>query len=198
MTLPTGNPHKNRNRTSIKKRLVDLDAYHTARLNLVERSGILRTLAVLFARSGDSWFWLLGLALMWFTGTDFWKARATALIAGVLFTAVLVLLIKFSVRRRRPEGEWGNIYRTTDPHSFPSGHAARAAMLSVMALGMGPTWFGLLVLIWAPFVPLARVAMGIHYLSDVIAGALFGIAMGLITLYLYPLLMLHLSPHLLF
>jgi undecaprenyl-diphosphatase len=56
----------------------------------------------------------------------------------------------------------------------------------------------LLVLVWAPFVPLARVAMGIHYLSDVIAGALFGIAMGLITLYVYPLLVLHLSPHLLF
>ena len=44
-------------------------------------------------------------------------------------------------------------------------------LLAVLALGLGPAWFGWLLLAWAPLVILARVAMGVHYLSDVIAGA---------------------------
>lgn len=100
------------------------------------------------------------------------------MLVAVLLTAVLVLAVKFTVRRRRPEGEWGAIYRSTDPHSFPSGHAARAAMLAVLAAGLGPAWFGAALVAWAPLVSLARVAMGVHYLSDVLAGVLIGIAIG--------------------
>lgn len=98
--------------------------------------------------------------------------------------AALVLLVKFSVRRRRPAGEWGNIYRSTDPHSFPSGHAARAAMLAVLGLGLGPPWFGVALLLWAPLVSLARVAMGLHYLSDVVAGVFLGVIAGVVALLL--------------
>jgi undecaprenyl-diphosphatase len=101
---------------------------------------------------------------------------------------VLVFAIKFTVRRRRPEGEWGQVYRKTDPHSFPSGHAARAALLAVLAIGLGPPWLGLLLAVWAPLVMLARVAMGVHYLSDVLAGALLGGLVGLALIWLTPLL----------
>ena len=105
---------------------------------------------------------------------------------SILATAVLVLVVKFSVRRRRPEGEWGAVYRKTDPHSFPSGHAARAVLLAVLALGTGPAWLGVLLAIWAPLVILARVAMGVHSLSDVIAGALFGALTGILILAVAP------------
>jgi undecaprenyl-diphosphatase len=168
----------------MRQKLLEFDALHTGRLSIAEQPGSLRTLAILFAHSGDSWFWLGGLALLWWLGGEPWKARSLALGAGVLLTAALVLLIKFTVRRKRPEGKWGKIYRNTDPHSFPSGHAARAVMLAVMAAGLGPAWFGLSLILWAPLVTLARVAMGVHYLSDVLAGALFGLAMGLVMLQL--------------
>ena len=91
---------------------------------------------------------------------------------------MLVLIVKFTVRRRRPEGDWGDIYRSTDPHSFPSGHAARAFLLATMAVAFGPVWFAVILVIWAPLVALARVAMGVHYFSDVFVGGLFGIFMG--------------------
>ncbi len=107
---------------------------------------------------------------------------------GVAVLAVLVLAIKFSIRRERPEGEWGSIYRKTDPHSFPSGHAARAAMLAVMALGLGPAWFGWMVFTWAPLVSLARVSTGVHYLTDILAGLVFGAAAGFGMLALAPVL----------
>jgi len=98
---------------------------------------------------------------------------------------VVVMIIKFTVRRRRPEGEWGNIYRATDPHSFPSGHAVRAMMLAVVLLGLGPLWLGLVMLAWAPLVGLARVAMGVHYLSDVVAGMVLGLVMGGVVLLIF-------------
>ncbi len=99
---------------------------------------------------------------------------------GILITAVVVLLIKFTVRRRRPEGEWGGIYRSTDPHSFPSGHAARVMMLAVLAFGSGMPELGVLVLLWAILVASARVMMGVHYISDVLAGMLLGGLMGVL------------------
>jgi len=160
------------------KKILALDADITARMRIAENPGLLRTLAAFLAHSGDSWFWILGLILLGWLGTPFWYARAIALGIGVLITAVLVLIVKFTVRRRRPDGEWGDIYRTTDPHSFPSGHATRSFMLAVMTIGLGPDLFAILLVVWAPLVGLARVAMGVHYFSDVLVGALFGIFMG--------------------
>ena len=171
---------------SWQRSLSAFDERLSIQLRVAERPGVLRSLAILLAHSGDSWFWLLGLALVWWIGSDFWRERAGDLAVGILLTALLVMLVKFTVRRRRPEGEWGKIYRSTDPHSFPSGHAARAVMLAVMALGLGPAWLAVLLCIWAPLVVLARVAMGLHYLSDVLAGALFGLTMGVITIRLLP------------
>lgn len=170
--------------SSMQSQLLELDARLSTRLRIAERPGVSRTLAAISAHSGDSWFWLLGLALLWWFGMGIWKQLAVALGVGVVVTAVIVMLIKFSVRRRRPEGEWGNIYRRTDPHSFPSGHAARAAMLAVMAVGIGPGWFGVILLVWSPLVGLARIAMGLHYLSDVVAGMVLGAVVGVTLLQL--------------
>lgn len=153
------------------------DAQLSTRLR-IEDPGLLRKLAIFFGHSGDSWFWGIGLLLIIWLGSPQWKQIAWALLIGIALTAIVVLIIKFTVRRSRPAGEWGQIYRKTDPHSFPSGHAARAAMLAVLGLALGPAWFGVLLLVWAPLVGLARVATGLHFVSDVLAGWLLGILMG--------------------
>jgi undecaprenyl-diphosphatase len=160
-------------------RILEVDAQLSNRMRIAEHPGGLRTVSILLAHSGDSWLWLLGLAVLWLAGDDYWKSRAVSLAIGITLTAVVVLTFKFLVRRKRPEGDWGNIYRSTDPHSFPSGHAARAVMLAILALFIGPAWLAVVLILWTPFVSLARVAMGLHYLSDVLAGNLFGVVMGL-------------------
>jgi undecaprenyl-diphosphatase len=169
-------------------KLLELDQQNSRRLNIAGQPGTLRSIAAVLAHSGDSWFWLAGLVFIYFIGDAGWKFRAVVLAASILVTAVLVLALKFSVRRRRPDGHWGAIYRSTDPHSFPSGHAARAFLIAVLAVGLGPAWFGILALLWAPLVTLARVAMGVHYLSDVLAGVLVGSVMGLVILRIIPFL----------
>jgi undecaprenyl-diphosphatase len=159
-------------------RLLEIDARLSNKMRIAERPGRLRTSAAFLAHSGDSWLWLLALAGLWLAGNDYWKSRAVSLAIGITLTAVIVLTIKFLVRRKRPEGDWGSIYRSTDPHSFPSGHAARAMMLAVLALALGPAWLSVVLFLWAPFVSLARIAMGLHYLSDVLAGVILGVIMG--------------------
>jgi undecaprenyl-diphosphatase len=138
------------------------------------------------AHSGDSWFWGIGLGLLWYFGNDFWKAQSIILLIAIGIMALIVLLLKFTVRRQRPLGNWGDIYRRTDPHSFPSGHAARAILLATLVTGVGPFWLGAILMLWAPLVALARVALGVHYLSDVFVGAVLGFLGGLVGLHMLP------------
>lgn len=162
--------------------MIELDERISEQMRIAEKPGPLRTVAAVLAHSGDSWFWLAGLGLVWWLGSDYWKERATILIISILLTALIVFIVKLTVRRKRPEGEWGKFYRSTDPHSFPSGHAVRSIMLAVITLGLGPIWLGLMLSMWAPLVGLARVAMGVHYLSDVLAGMILGLVIGIIVL----------------
>jgi undecaprenyl-diphosphatase len=159
-------------------------------MRVAEKPGALRAFAVFFAHSGDSWFWGAALIILWFVSNSTWRRWEVVEIVGISGLAALVMSIKFLVRRKRPEGEWGGIYRNTDPHSFPSGHAARAFLIAVVTAALAPTWLGILLWGWAPLVSIARVAMGVHYFSDVVAGAALGIVVALIGLQIYePLLM---------
>ena len=170
--------------------ILELDAHLSDRLRVAERPGPLRSLAAFLAHSGDSWFWAIGLFALWASGTSFWKQWGVVQFVGISALVIVVMSIKFLVRRQRPEGEWGNIYRSTDPHSFPSGHAARAFLIATVASGLGPSGFAAFLWGWAPLVALARVAMGVHYVSDVVVGALLGIAFGIFVLETYqPVLM---------
>jgi len=173
--------------------LLALDARLSSRLRVAERPGPLRTLAILFAHSGDSWFWAAALALTWLLGATFSKQWAAVQALGIGALIAVVMIVKFSVRRQRPEGEWGEIYRSTDPHSFPSGHAARAFLIAVLASGLSSGGLPAVLWVWAPLVALARVAMGVHYVSDILAGAILGIICGLIGLEIYPPLFAWLS-----
>ena len=164
------------------KSILQFDGRLSDDLRLAEKPGALRSLAVFFAHSGDSWFWGAGLVVLWVFSHSFWKQWAIVVLVGISILAVIVMSLKFIIRRRRPEGEWGGIYRNTDPHSFPSGHAARAFLIAVLASGFGLGWLALILWIWAPLVSLARVAMGVHYISDVVARFLVGIVMGSIFL----------------
>ncbi len=161
------------------KRLLQLDRHWSYALRVAEKPGLLRNLAMFFAHSGDSWFWGLAMVILWFLADRFWKRWAVFELWWMAVLAALVMTLKFIIKRRRPEGEWGAIYRNTDPHSFPSGHAARAFLIAMLAAFLGPERLALLLWVWAPLVSVARVAMGVHYLSDILAGAILGMVVAL-------------------
>lgn len=173
--------------------VLEWDARLSEQMRVADKPGALRAIAVFFAHSGDSWFWWLAMILLWRLGDSFWMEWAVVQFVGIGVLAALVMGIKFLVRRRRPEGEWGSIYRNTDPHSFPSGHAARSFMIAALATGLGPAWLAILLWVWAPLVALARVAMGVHYVSDIVAGAAFGMIFALVGLQFYEPFLLWVS-----
>lgn len=169
-------------------RIQKVDEEISAHLVLRTEDSIAHKLAALLGHSCDSWYWLIGLTLVWaFTRGP---VRSTAILWAFALAslAIIVLGVKFLLRRPRPEGEWGSIYRVTDPHSFPSGHAARAMTIAFMALQFeSPIWF-LLLLAWAILVGYSRVALRLHYFSDVFVGWLIGAFSGILALRFLPVL----------
>jgi undecaprenyl-diphosphatase len=74
---------------------------------------------------------------------------------------------------------WGPSTTATD-YSMPSGHASRAfAMATLIALGTRHR-VGASLLVLATLISLSRVYLGLHWPSDILAGALLGILLALI------------------
>lgn len=140
----------------------------------------------LASRLGDGVFWYgLMLALVAAYG---WEAAPTVLhmiVAGLSGTLVYTWL-KGATERPRPYQVCSSICCLTAPRdrfSFPSGHTLHAVVFSFVASAYHP---GLGWLVW-PFtalVALSRLVLGLHYVSDVLVGALLGAAVAGITLML--------------
>ena len=162
----------------IREKIRSIDASLTTPLILPQSPRAARLVALGFAHSGDMPIWIALLAAAWLLGDDSWKVRALVTFAGLALVEVVVIGIKMIVRRRRPVGTDGMIYRKTDPFSFPSGHAARAVLLSLLAFRMGPLPAFIVIIAWSPVMVISRIAIGIHYALDVVAGAALG---GLLT-----------------
>jgi len=102
-----------------------------------------------------------------------WRA-ATATVAGAY---ALNTLVKFAVRRPRPQlAELPPLIPTPTQLSFPSAHATTSFAAAAANSRAGAPAVPLYVL--AASLAASRVYLGVHYPSDVIAGALLGAALG--------------------
>ena len=64
-------------------------------------------------------------------------------------------------------------------HSFPSRHVFSAFLIGTLWLMYSP-YVGTAVILLGAFLAVERVLLGIHFVKDVVAGAVIGIASGLI------------------
>ncbi len=141
-------------------------------------------LANVGAHLGDSLLWVAVTGLLWWQAgkqpADETKTRKRTLVGwmGAFVVSVLTTLVfKQIVRRPRP-GAGQFLYGPgADQHSFPSGHGARVGVILVWAEALlpGMGWLAPLVGVWIGW---ARVAMGIHYVGDVLAGVFLGWSVG--------------------
>ena len=162
----------------ILKILKDLDSNYGSKLQRLQLSGAARLTLSLSAHSGDAFFVFPLVFVLWWLGTPRLRTIAVLLAAGIVLSLIFTYIIKFSVRRPRPPGEWGQFYRRTDPYSFPSGHAAKTMAIAVVFMGCHSWWAGVLMLHWSALVGFARTALGVHYLSDITVGYVIGLAAG--------------------
>lgn len=160
------------------------DAELCAFCNRRSRNFTVRNLFRLISRLGDGVFWY---ALMLVLLLQYQAAALAAVIhmilVGLLGTAIYKF-IKSKTLRPRPYNVYPAIVcagKTLDQFSFPSGHTMHAVAFSIVAVSYYPS------LLWlvAPFavlVALSRPILGLHYPSDVLAGAALGAAIAGISL----------------
>jgi len=158
------------------ERLAAWDRVLCRRFNRASEFAVLRVVLVAASRLGDGIFWyaLMGALLVW-GGEHALAAVAHMFGMGLACTAVYKGL-KTGTSRKRPYAAQPGITLCAAPldqYSFPSGHTLHATALSLVVLAYYPALFWLLV----PFsmlVALSRVVLGLHYPSDVLAGAAIG------------------------
>jgi undecaprenyl-diphosphatase len=109
------------------------------------------------------------------------RAVALWLTGAVLLTSSTVNLIKEIVGRLRPCDVlgWCSAIEIASPggHSFPSGHAAGSFAFAGFVSVRVPRWT-LVAGIYAAIVSWSRCALGVHYPSDVLTGAVLGTMIG--------------------
>jgi undecaprenyl-diphosphatase len=156
--------------------LLEWDRRWTRRLNASVGIAPIRLLFRLVSRLGNGVFWyLLMLALGVTQGRAGLETSLRMLAAGAIGLAAYKLL-KSAATRARPYQVLRDIRIGIDPldaFSFPSGHTLHAVAFTVVAVSNYPALAPVLV----PFtllIALSRVVLGLHYPSDVLAGAAVG------------------------
>jgi membrane-associated phospholipid phosphatase len=134
-------------------KILEIDQNLSRRLLLSEDKEYMRKFASFFAHSGDSWFLEIGLFLIWIFTKGKWHSYSALFAGAIVIQAVLVIAIKFLIKRRRPEGD-------------------------CISFGLGIHLLGWIFLLWGICVSFARVSLGVHYLIDIIAGWVIGIILA--------------------
>lgn len=139
---------------------------------------ILRLAALLAAHSGDTLLGVLAAGAALLLGGPAWREVGLRVLAANLVGGAVAVVLKWTIRRPRPNGERGALYGRLDRHSFPSGHAVRGAATVVLLAPLFLPWGWLVLLPWAFLVGLARVALGAHFATDVAGGWGIGAGVG--------------------
>ncbi len=97
-------------------------------------------------------------------------------------SGVAVTILKVLIHRPRPWSEaspanWSEYLHNSDFHSFPSGESATTFAVAAVLAWWYPAW-RVPLFIMAAVVAVARVLVGSHHPSDVVAGALLGLAVA--------------------
>ena len=95
--------------------------------------------------------------------------------------------MKYLVDRQRPYDRWlGRVYPYSHESSpsFPSGHTASAFALAASLSLKYPKWYVIAPsALWACSVGMSRMNEGVHYPSDVLAGAAIGAGCAVLNVY---------------
>ncbi len=141
-------------------------------------------LARAISRLGDGPLYALLALLLWLLGGVQGErfALAAAFAYGIEVPAFVVL--KHLIKRPRPADSLESLcafIQPADRFSFPSGHTAAAFVMATLLAVLFPL-AATPALVFAALVGLSRVLLGVHYPTDIAAGAVLGAACALLGL----------------
>jgi undecaprenyl-diphosphatase len=135
---------------------------------------------ILATRMGDGWLWYgLGGMLLIYGGPQRFSAVGAAGASAIVGILVFKTLKKLSHRPRPCQLEphcWSRVL-PPDQFSFPSGHTMSAFSITLVVSYFYPSLEGTLFFL-ALSIALSRIVLGMHFLSDVLAGAVLGVMLG--------------------
>lgn len=94
-----------------------------------------------------------------------------------LVNAFITVALKNTIKRDRPFVTYPDIEKESDggSYSFPSGHTSEAFSTATSLSIAFPKWYVIVPsYLWAGAVGYSRMDLGVHYPSDVLAGAIVG------------------------
>src|SRR6266849_1182757 len=150
------------------------------RLNRWRAPRWIRYWMIAATRLGDGWLWYsLAAILLVYGGPQRFAAVSAATLAATVGVGVFKLLKKLSHRQRPCQLEphcWSRVL-PPDQFSFPSGHTMTAFSIALVVSYFYPGLEGALYFV-AASIAISRVVLGMHFLSDVLAGAVLGSGLG--------------------
>lgn len=135
-----------------------------------------------------------GLLVYNYCTTKSWtEKREPYVIAATLVGSTAITFgLKYAVNRPRPFVTYNDIYQKDQhvgPYSFPSGHTSSAFALATSLSLCYPKWYvAAPAFLWAASVGYSRIYLGVHFPTDVLAGALIGSGCAAVTFYLNRML----------
>ena len=110
--------------------------------------------------------------------------NACTVIGTEAISSFVTTALKYSVKRDRPFVTYRDITKksTGGSPSFPSGHTSNSFAVATSVSLTYPEWYIIVPsFAWAGTVAYSRMELGVHYPSDIIAGAFIGIGSAYLT-----------------
>lgn len=104
-----------------------------------------------------------------------------------LGTLIVISIIRALINAKRPYEVYNYepaVHKNTKGKSFPSRHTVSAFIIA-MAFLYVDTRIGIIMLFVAALIGVTRVLAGVHFIRDVVFGALIGIAVGVVGFFIF-------------